>query len=64
MKQALLLWFNQQSGKGIPLSGSIIQEKAKILAELFGEDYKDLSASLRWLEIGKSQFGVKVGFKQ
>lgn len=34
INEALYLWFTQQRDKGMPLSGVILQEKAKLLAEI------------------------------
>lgn len=51
-------WFTQQHDKGMPLSGCIIQEKAKLLAEMLGEDGKYFKASSDWLDNFKSRYGI------
>lgn len=58
INEALFLWFTQQRVKGMPLSGPIIQEKAKILAEMLGEDGKDFTASSGWLDRFKNRYGI------
>lgn len=57
--EALYLWFTQQREKGMPLTGPILQEKAKMLAELLGEEGKDFCASSGWLDRFKNRYGIR-----
>lgn len=50
VNEALFLWFSQAREKGMPISGPILMEKAKLLAKMMGDSYKDFGASSGWLE--------------
>ena len=59
LNKVLFLWFTQQRTKGMPLSGPILQEKAKMLAEMLGEDGKGFNASSGWLDRFKNRYGIR-----
>jgi hypothetical protein len=50
LNEALYLLFTQQHKKGTPLSGPIIQGKAKMLAKMMGDQCKSFTASSGWSE--------------
>jgi hypothetical protein len=43
-------WFVQQRSKNIPISGPLLQEKAREIAELLGDKMGSFKASNGWLE--------------
>lgn len=59
VNEALFLWFSQAREKGMPISGPILMEKAKLLAEMMGDSYKDFGASSGWLDRWKARYGVR-----
>ncbi|XP_014276200.1 jerky protein homolog-like [Halyomorpha halys] len=59
LNEAVFLWFMQQREKGIPLTGPLIQEKAKVLALQFGESSKPFTASSGWLDRWKCRYGIR-----
>lgn len=59
VNEAVFLWFTQQREKGVTLSGPVIQEKAKMLSGLMGEEGEGFKASAGWLEKWKNRYGVR-----
>lgn len=59
LNEAVFFWFTQQRAKGMPLSGPIIQEKAKLLAEMLGEEGTNFCASSGWLDRFKNRYGIR-----
>ncbi|XP_056637679.1 jerky protein homolog-like [Diorhabda sublineata] len=57
LEDAVFKWFLQQRSMGNPISGPIICEKAKILAEKLG--YSSFKASNGWLRNFKFRHGVR-----
>jgi hypothetical protein len=58
VNEALFLWFTQQREKGVPTSGPMLQEKAKMLAELLGDNGKIFVASSGWLDSFKHRYSI------
>lgn len=56
IEEALLLWFTQARTLNLPVSGPILQIKARELATSMG--YNDFSCSTGWLERFKSRHGI------
>lgn len=56
--EALFMWFSQQRIKGSPLSGPMLQEKAKFFCKELKEA-EDFSASNGWLNRWKKRYGVR-----
>jgi hypothetical protein len=59
VNEALFMWFTQQREKGMPLTGPLLQEKAKMLAELLGDEGRDFCASSGWLDRFKKRYGIR-----
>lgn len=59
INEALFLWFTQQRDKGMPLSGPIIQDKAKLLAEMLGDTDKTFTACSGWLDRFKNRYVIR-----
>lgn len=59
LNEAMFLWFTQQREKGAPLSGPIIQEKARIMFEKLGENTSEFTASTGWLDKWKTRYGIR-----
>lgn len=59
VNEALFMWFTQQREKGMPLTGPLLQEKAKMLAELLGDEGKSFCASSGWLDRFKKRYGIR-----
>lgn len=57
LEDVIFKWFLQQRSLGSPISGPILCEKAKILAEKLG--YSSFKASNGWLRNFKSRHGVR-----
>ncbi|KAG5866467.1 hypothetical protein JTB14_023691 [Gonioctena quinquepunctata] len=57
LEDAVFKWFLQQRSMGNPISGPILCEKAKILAEKLG--YSSFKASNGWLRNFKFRHGVR-----
>lgn len=55
---ALYRWFIQQRSKGLPLSGTIIKEKALLFNQKLGGD-DQFVASEGWLSNWKKRFGIR-----
>lgn len=56
--EATYVWFQQHRSQGIPLSGPIIQAKAKALSQHFPGE-KDFVASDGWLSKWKKRYGIR-----
>ena len=56
IKEALMMWFTQARALNLPVSGPILQIKARELALAMG--YSDFSCSTGWLERFKSRHGI------
>ncbi|KAK9755047.1 Tc5 transposase DNA-binding domain [Popillia japonica] len=60
LNEAMFLWFTQQREKGAPLSGPIIQEKARKMFEKLGENASEFTAtSTGWLDKWKTRYGIR-----
>lgn len=55
----MFLWFTQQREKGVPITGPVLQEKAKLLSEMLGNDGKGFTASNGWLDRFKTRYGIR-----
>lgn len=51
-------WFTQQRAKQIPISGPILQEKARQVAEVLGHTSETFKASNGWLEKFRSRHAI------
>jgi predicted XRE-type DNA-binding protein len=49
VEEELLQWFNHTRSSNIPLSGPIVQEKAKEIARTYGIEVDEFSSSSGWL---------------
>lgn len=59
VEEALFLWHQHLRGKGLPVSGPMLQEKAlKFKTEIEGADI-EFTASDGWLDRWKKRFGVR-----
>lgn len=52
-------WFSVARASGYPISGPILQEKAKIIAQKFGVHENKFSASEGWLHKWKTRNNIK-----
>lgn len=59
VNEALFLWFTQQRVKGVPISGPVLQEKARMLAGMLGEEGENFLASKGWLDRFKNRYGIR-----
>lgn len=62
LDQALYTWFIQQRSTGTPISGPLLQEKAKHFSmQLNGEsaDHESFKASTGWLDKFKNRYGIR-----
>ena len=62
LDQALYTWFIQQRSTGTPISGPLLQEKAKHFSmQLNGEsaDHESFKASTGWLDKFKNRHGIR-----
>lgn len=57
--EALFLWFCQMRGKGCPITGPILQEKAMQLHGLLKDGDSEFTASQGWLNRWKERHGVR-----
>ncbi|XP_051153380.1 jerky protein homolog-like [Leptopilina boulardi] len=55
----LFLWFTQQREKGLPVSGTILQGKAMMIAKQFPEESETFTASVGWLDRWKKRHGIR-----
>ncbi|CAF1134476.1 unnamed protein product [Rotaria sordida] len=51
-------WFVQQRAKGIPISGPILQEKARDIAESLGDQFASFKGSNGWLEKFRARHNI------
>lgn len=58
LDEALLMWFEQQRERGVPISGPILKEKALSLNQKLGGD-PSFTASIGWLSRWKDRHGVR-----
>ncbi|XP_054284043.1 jerky protein homolog-like [Macrosteles quadrilineatus] len=59
VEEALFLWHEHLRGKGVPVNGPMLQEKAKFFKrEIEGDDGK-FAASDGWLDRWKKRYGVR-----
>ena len=56
VEEALLLWFKQARSQGVPVSGPILQLKARELAAALGR--RGFRCSTGWLERFKTRHGI------
>lgn len=60
LNETLFTWFSEQRKKGVRLSGSVLQEKARLLlAEMLGESGMNFVASSGWLDRFKTRYGIQ-----
>ncbi|CAF1065113.1 unnamed protein product, partial [Rotaria sordida] len=51
-------WFVQQRAKGIPISGPILQEQARDIAESLGDQFASFKGSNGWLEKFRTRHNI------
>ncbi|CAG0925528.1 unnamed protein product, partial [Notodromas monacha] len=56
VEKAVFMWFTDLRSKNMPISGPLIQEKAKVLAASLG--HLDFTASWGWLIRFQERFGI------
>lgn len=59
VEEALFLWHEQVRGKGLPVSGSLLQEKALQFHRKLEYEISDFTASAGWLDRWKKRYGVR-----
>lgn len=57
--EALYMWFCLRRQVGVPISGVILQAKAKILSQQFPDENKNFAASNGWLNRWKKRYGIR-----
>ncbi|XP_043465305.1 jerky protein homolog-like [Leptopilina heterotoma] len=57
--KGLFLWFTQQREKGLPVSGTILQGKALMIAKQFPDESETFTASVGWLDRWKKRHGIR-----
>lgn len=57
--EALYMWFCLKRQRGVPVSGVILQEEAKILSQQFPEEGSNFVASDGWLSRWKRRYGIR-----
>ena len=55
--EVTFLWFTQERQEGVPISGTLIQEKAQLLNKLMNGD-PTFTASNGWLDHWKKRHGI------
>lgn len=58
VEEALFLWHGQVRGKGLPVSGPLLQEKALQFHRNLEYEISDFTASAGWLDRWKKRYGV------
>lgn len=58
VEEALFLWHEHLRGKGLPVTGPILKEKALQFNVLLGDD-SEFTASDGWLDRWKKRFGIR-----
>lgn len=59
VEEALYLWYENLRGKGLPVSGPLLQEKAIQFKKQIKGDDGEFTASDGWLDRWKKRFGVR-----
>ena len=62
IEKTLLDWFWKGRSKNIPVTGSMLQEKARRIADALSLSQEDFKASNRWLDRFKNRNGIKAKY--